>query len=316
MGMGLRRGMTLSGEKSPLDWGILLKLPLAVVLAFSAIAPDAANADEKGWVLTQKSQTLGDQYVYISSSGMKCYNPRIGFTLVSHAPDWNVTLYNEKTKVYFQTSVEEWSRNLSAQGMTSEMSSKGWNRSGSSTICGLKATEYDMSGSKTALMKTRKGTRRATISNAKYWVSDEIRVPPQLAGLLAAAYGLPSMQNVPLRLACIDKGQNKTLLDTYRSQSASIPNSYYQVPNGMKLVKSEAEVMMTDEQNQILNDMVKESRSDVGAPAGAASTAAPSQGTAQARTGNGSAPASTTIGGVKIDRDTINKLMDAFKKKQ
>lgn len=75
---------------------------LAVILAFLAfaVAGPAARADEQGWVLTQKSQNLGDQYVYISASGLKCVNPKAGFAMVTRAPDWNIVMFNDKTRVF------------------------------------------------------------------------------------------------------------------------------------------------------------------------------------------------------------------------
>lgn len=229
----------------------------------SAVCPSfsAAQADDKGWVLTQKSTTLGDQYVYISSNGLKCVNPRAGFALVTHAPDWNVVLFNDKTKVYFETTLDKWKQQLSNRGLSSPMSGKSWSKGGSAQIAGLKATEYVMRGGATTFqmaVRSAQHARQVTIQGANYFVSDEITVPPKLADLLSTAYGLPPTQNVPLRLNCVESGRPRVLLDTYHMELSAIPISYFQCPQGYKPVKSDAEVMMTDDQRQMIEDMTKE----------------------------------------------------------
>ena len=99
----------------------------ALILAFLFLylAP-AAQSDDRGWVLTQKSQTLGDQYVYISPNGLKCVNPKAGFAMVTCAPDWNIVMFNDKTRVFFATTLERYKRDLEAHGLTSDMASRTW----------------------------------------------------------------------------------------------------------------------------------------------------------------------------------------------
>ncbi len=50
-----------------------------LVAVFFVLSAPLALADDKGWVLTQKSAQLGDQYIYISPNGLKCVNPRAWF---------------------------------------------------------------------------------------------------------------------------------------------------------------------------------------------------------------------------------------------
>src|SRR5262249_28005297 len=57
-------------------WRGLALLGLLVALG------SPARADDDGWVLTQKSAMFGDQYVYLTKNGMKCYNPKVGFAFV------------------------------------------------------------------------------------------------------------------------------------------------------------------------------------------------------------------------------------------
>lgn len=290
-------------------------LSTAILVGLCSIAP--VRADDQGWVLTQKSATFGDQYVYISSNGLKCYNPRAGFALVTHAPEWDITLYNEKTHVYYSTTMDKWRGELQSRMLSRDIQNAKWSKASGGNISGLRATQYVMSGGNSLHMPHTKNHHSHSISDATYWVSEDITVPPALSSLLATAYGVPATQNVPLRLTCTDGGAKKTLLETYRTQQAPIPVSYFVCPGGYSLVKSDAEVMMNDEQKQIFNDMAK----DLGPDNAVASTPAAS---ASASTGQATVPASPAavgvgtasgagtinVGGVNLDKAKVQKFLE------
>lgn len=277
---------------------------LAVILAIFGLSSLAqpVQADEQGWVLTQKSQNLGDQYVYISPSGLKCVNPKAGFAMVTRAPDWNIVMFNDKTRLFFATTLDKYKRDLEAHGFTSSMSDNSWSKSGSGSIAGLRATQYVMTGSG-ANLRRAVGKRSSNLSAADYWVSNDITVPPKLSELLATAYGLPPTGNVPLRLNTTDAKGSRRLLDTYRMQTSPIPISYYSCPAGYRQVTSEAEVMMTAEQKQMIDDMTHDSGGGLeSARSAAPQAAAPAQ--VQA------APAATKGG----TADELSRLLNAFNK--
>jgi hypothetical protein len=274
---------------------------LAVILAVSGLATivQPVQADEQGWVLTQKSQNLGDQYVYISPSGLKCVNPKAGFAMVTRAPDWNIVMFNDKTKVFFATTLDKYKRDLEAHGFTNSMSDKTWSKSGSTgNIAGLKATQYVMTGSGSNLQRAM-GKQASSLTAADYWVSNDIAVPQRLSALLATAYGLPPTGNVPLRLDTTDAKGNRRLLDTYRMTPSAIPVSYFSCPAGYRQVQSDAEVMMTAEQKQMIDDMTHDSGGIDSAPS-QPQAVAPVQ----------SAPAATKGGAA----DELSKLLNAFNK--
>lgn len=283
-----------------------------LVLGVLTTASVPALANDAGWVLTQKSANFGDQYLYISPSGMKCYNPRAGTAMVTKAPDWNVTLYNEKTRVYYQTTPDKWRQEIEAHGFRTDMASSAWARGAKSNICGLNATEYRMTGANTLHSGKKKSTN---ISGATYWCSDDIKVPPQLSQLLATVYGLPTTQSVPLRLTCVEKGANRTILETYRSQAAAIPVSYFEPPTGLTPVKSDAEVMMNDEQKQIINDMARE-LDDVNArPSSSQSTYSPSGAPTATTSGAAASGETINVGGLNLNKEKLQKFIEALKKK-
>jgi hypothetical protein len=281
-------------------WGLLLFATFLSATLFGDCLPAKA---EPGWVLTQKSTTLGDQYVYISQEGLKITNPRRGFNLVTHAPDWDIVLYNDKTRCFYQTTATHYRNELAGRN-GSDFKNSHWSKSGETTIGGLKATEFRL-GAKTLQGRNKAGQiTTKSIASAQYWVASDIKIPDNLTELLAAAYGLPNetSSSIPLRLTYSENGGEHTVLDTYRVDKSPIPANYFAKPAGYKMVQSDAEVMMNDDQRQIMNDMARDLGSDP-------QSAQLKQKIDQVKAGNSQAVNSFT-------KDDVNKLLDMFSKKR
>lgn len=267
------------------------------------VTGSAAFADQ-GWVLTQRSTKMGDQYVYISDQGLKITNPKAGFNLVTRAPNWDITLFNDKTRCFYETTADRYKQQLQGRAQDAELNNSSWAKSGETQIFGLKATEYRM-GAKAVRSRSKSGAvSTKSIAGAQYWVASEIAIPAKLTELLSAAYGLPTATSscVPLRLKYSESNGEHTVLDTYRVDKTPISISYFDKPAGYKLVKSDAEVMMSDEQKQIMNDMVRDMDTDP--------QNAQLKNKIQA-VQSGQAPPNKTF-----TKEDVNKLLDIFKKKQ
>jgi hypothetical protein len=251
-----------------------------------------AQADEQGWVLTQRSTTLGDQYVYISPSGVKILNAQQGVGTIVSAPNWDVLFFNDKTKIYYPMSYQQWKTKLASN--KSKIPRAAWSPGRSGTIVGLRASQYVMKNS------AAPRTPNDWVS-AEYWVANDIKVNPRLSELLSTAYGTPDNSCVPLRLTYkTASGKSGTSLDTYREQATSIPGSYFNGPSGYQLAKSEVDVMMTNEHRQIMNDIAN----DLGkTETSRAAQHIPAQGM-------------TLPNGKTYSRDQINRFVDALKSHQ
>lgn len=239
----------------------MLTLALA---AYLAVSTNPAEADDKGWVLTQKSLTLGDMYLYVSPSGFKFVNPKAGVNFVTRSPNWDVIMYNDKTKVCYSATLDTFKKQVTQNlpQRRDELGAGRWQKGTVSNIANLRATQYVMSDAAGVQARVAaRGRKRVQqhLQGADYWVSEEIQVPPQLADLLSSMYGLPNTLNVPLRLSVTTQEQGtKVQLDTYRSQSCPIPITYYSMPNGYRPVKSSVEVMADEDTKQIIDDMSKD----------------------------------------------------------
>ncbi|HMW89599.1 MAG TPA: hypothetical protein PLC15_01805 [Candidatus Obscuribacter sp.] len=302
---------------------------LALLLALAGPFLQPACADERGWVLTQRSTNFGDAYIYISPSGMKMVSPKLGCNIVTCAPGWSVAFYNDKTRQFYSTTYEKWTNDL-----TAKMASKGqslsdlpWTRGSVGGVSGLKATQYSI---RNARLSPRGGARRQQVSAADCWVADEIQVPSQVSAMISKAYGLPNTRSFPLRISLVTNGNPQTVLDTYRAQSCAIPNTYFGVPAGYARASSEAEVMMDDETKQMFNDLVSDAPGVSGGNNASAPTpvqnyggasgggsqptyAQPTASTAPAA-GTGSSASVALPGGYSLDREKLIKIRDALMK--
>ncbi len=282
---------------------------LGLSLVLVGLTPQAAVADDQGWVLTQRSANFGDMYVYVSPTGFKCHNPKAGVCFMTKAPDWNVVFYNEKTKLYYEAPFARWSKEVEAQisnARTKAMAAGRWSRATEANIAGLKASGYGMQPSKTT----------SDLKNAKYFVADQIKVPPVIASMLAKVYGLPPMQNVPLRLNySTTDGAAVSALDTYYAKACAIPSTYYNQPQGYRVAKSQAEVMIDDETKQMLNDLASEAPA-INNNSSVAPVPAAQPRQAQAQPGASASGGSINIGGYSLDKDKVKNAIQAWKNQQ
>ena len=223
---------------------------LAIYISYFLTSFLPASAKENGWILTQHSKIIGDQYLYISPHGVKCINPKQGIGWISQTPNWNITFFNDKTKLYYPLSSASWKTKITKNGLVPANVS--WSKISTGSIAGLKATEYQMVNSSSSA-NTNKW------QSAAYWTANEINVPPSLAQLINSACGLPTSDAVPLQLSYrSQKGTTETLLSTYHQQNSNIPDSYFAAPTGYKMARNEVEVLVSQENRALINEFAND----------------------------------------------------------
>ncbi len=225
----------------------------SIFCILSLACSQAFAAGDNGWVLTQHSKAFGDQYLYISTRGVKCFNPKQGIGWITQAPNWNITFFNEKTAVFYPLSSATWKKKMVQNGLIP--SNINWSKVSSGSIAGLKATKYQMTNNVT----NQETNSKAKWQSAIYWLADNINVPASLSQLISIASGLPASDSVPLQLSYRNQnGQSDTLLSTYHQQSCTIPDSYFYLPRSYKIAKNEVEVLMSQENKSLLNDLAND----------------------------------------------------------
>jgi hypothetical protein len=218
------------------------------------MAPSAL-AEEPGWVLTQRSTRLGDQYLYVSEHGVKLVNPKLGLVIICRAPGYELYVCNDSTRNYYETTAEAWKhQSIARQGTNDFSGTSGWRPTGRTTVAGVPSTIYSLEGS-WVKRRSSGSTVASDTKGASYCLAEGIRVPPKLSELLSAALGVPNLKGVPVRLALKENGGIRSILDTYRCDRTPLTAAYFAKPLGYKKVATDAEVMLSSEDDKMIQDM-------------------------------------------------------------
>ena len=228
--------------KTRLTAGLVLT---AFIGSQSYVMASAPNV--KGWCLLQDNPHTGQWNVYLSSAGMAAVNKKMGCTLVTKAPQWNVVMYNDKTKVYFLSPLSEWkgASIKASQGKTGKQQAykamlveKKPKKLKDGTILGHKASQY-----------LTDNLASTGLKKVEFWVTPDVQAPPELKQVFSKIYGvgLSSMSGLPLKVSYIDENGKRTpVFETKKIDPQIIPLQSFTYPASYKRVDSEIAVLMDE----------------------------------------------------------------------
>jgi hypothetical protein len=246
---GLRSAFSMMRRKN------LTAIVSFVLCLFATALP--ALAEDAGWVLTQRSARLGDQYLYVSEHGVKLVNPKLGLVIICRSPGYELYVCNDTTRNYYETTAEAWKhQSIARQGSTDFSGTTGWHPTGRTVVAGVPAIIFSLDGT----WVKRRANGANVVSDTKgatYCLAQGIRVPPKLTELLSTALGVPNMPGVPVRLALNENGGIRSVLDTYRIDHTPLTAAYFAKPLGYRKVATDAEVMLSSDDDKMIQDMAK-----------------------------------------------------------
>lgn len=228
---------------------------IAVTLIVLSAQLPAKPQTQSGWAFLQKSEQAGVWHVYLTQSGLQAVNPEMGVTMVTKAPQWNLALYNSKTKVYYLSTVKDWEmhfqRSPKYKNRTKFVSKTTARRGGQGVIAGFRATQYFVDA------PINGGARQAEV-----WVATDVPIPMELSQLLGKLYGssLGNLAAMPLRFSYIDEsGKKTTVMNTTQGRQEGIPIANFSYPTHFKRVDNELAVFVDEKDRQtmagILDDL-------------------------------------------------------------
>jgi hypothetical protein len=204
----------------------------------------------KGWVLQQENPHTGVWNVYLSNAGMAAANKKLGCTLVTRAPQWNVVMYNDKTKVYFLSPLSEW------KGASIKTSATGKGAGKQAAVYKSMLVEKKPKKLKEGKILGHKASQYLTdnlastgLKKVEFWVTPDVQAPPELKQVFSKIYGvgLSSMSGLPLKVSYIDENGKRTpVFTTEKIESKNIPLSEFSYPASYKRVDSEIAVLMDE----------------------------------------------------------------------
>ncbi len=209
----------------------------------------AASPNVKGWVLEQDNPHTGMWNVYLSSAGMAAVNKKMGCTLVTKAPQWNVVMYNDKTKVYFLSPLSEWKGASLKSGAAGKSGAK--QAAYKSMIVEKKPKKLkdgDILGHKASQYLTD-NLASTGLKKVEFWITPDVQAPNELKQVFSKIYGvgLSSMSGLPLKVSYIDENGKRTpVFTTTKIEGKLIPLSNFTYPSSYKRVDSEIAVLMDE----------------------------------------------------------------------
>jgi hypothetical protein len=198
----------------------IIALPALACLAAASWQP--AFAGDLGWIIQQKSDRTGKRTLYLSSQGIKVLDRAMN-TIVP-ASGQKVTLYNERTRSYFQLPYADWCKkyvNPPATGLKLEKAKSG-------KIAGVESTQY----------LCRKQSGKQALYPDEYWLASAADLPPHLLDALARIANMPAATGIPLRIYKADASGKQVLdLDTIVCERKAVTTATFTLPPGYKPVK-------------------------------------------------------------------------------
>lgn len=269
-------------------WAICFVLS-ALWLPFQSV-----QADEQGWGLMIKSPHVGIVYLYITSEGFALVIKQTGAKFVTHAPDWRLVMYNDKTQVYYverlsdlQTMTTSGKGKRTQQAMRKAAMQNA--RTGKTdTIAGLQATQYFIN-----TYSQEGGARQAEV-----WITKQIRPPEQLHKTFEKLFGIDMSRGqfpdgLPLRIKLADDaGKRELVYDTMNCQKQVIHTASFTYPSTYKRVDNELAVLMDEKSRQKMESILDDS-DDISTLLGSSTTTSKTPARSAMSTGSNYRPVST-----------------------
>ncbi len=224
-----------------------------VMMIGFAVVVNSGNSEAKGqgWVFEQKSEYYGRHTTTVSDVGCKLSSQKLGITLVTHAPGWQILACNARKKEFLELSQEQWQRKMGGH-RSREWHRYSWiKKVGEETIAGLRAEHYqafdEKMHDKVRRNKGRVDGDKNQIYNSEIWVARDVKAPPQAAAMTSGLGGLPMELGFVLRIYQFKiPGQKLIALDTVKSEHKKLSPADFVLPKGYKRVKDEFDLMMDE----------------------------------------------------------------------
>lgn len=206
------------------------------------------------WVVTQTLHSAGERVAYITDGAVKLTSPVGGWSMITSAPQWDVTVFNTGSKTWFRSSREKYLSSFigRANMVSSVLTPAGgaWQKTNDrSKVLGVNAVRYQY--------VDKLHPNQHTTFNC--WLAEDIPFSTAASELSYQFMGAPTKGLLPLRLIAtglksIPFDKKAVIVDTTEVKRISIPPDFFKMPTGYRLAKSAVEVMIGLDGNGFMND--------------------------------------------------------------
>lgn len=223
-----------------------LTLPiLSTVCIESAQAKSVKSKLSKtsGWALDANSNFAGTVSFQFSEDAAKFHLDKLGLTMITRAPSWDVLLYNDVNKNCMTMTYAKWQQRFQstlsrhAPGVTFtdlpvEIAKH------NEKILGFETDKYTVK---------RVNSKTKQISRTDCWVANEVQVPSHFAGILHILFQAPeNVKGMPMRVEIPANGRQVPAIEVYKVQPKTFANDEFKSLTGFKTVKDEMALMLDD----------------------------------------------------------------------
>ncbi len=199
-----------------------------------------------------QSDYFGNSTMQVSKDGIRIDSKKLGIVIVSHAPDWSVIAFNERSKSYYEATLEQWKKRVASHSGIKHGKQE-IKQTGTAKIQGQSVKVYRWIDNRT------KGLKKPNPVITDLYAMQSILVPKQAAAVIASASDLPPDFGLPMRITRSQKGgKSATVLDTLNCKQSTIAKTVFFQPKGFKRVSSEVALIMEggdDEMNDLMDGL-------------------------------------------------------------
>lgn len=190
--------------------------------------------------LEQYGEVIGGRTTTVSKDGLKIVSRKGGLTIVSRAPEWNVVLFNSKSRLYWELPRAKFKGDPNARIYGNDQKAllkARWNKAGTGRILGRKVNVYEM-------VRPPKGAKEGATSGTLY-LDAEAAIAKEAFEILGKVYFLPPVIGVPLKFKFKDFDDGHiNALDTGTLDTLMVSREAFVQPSNFKKAKSLEEVMV------------------------------------------------------------------------
>lgn len=255
-------------------WACVAATVWMIIFAIEPRAGAAGQDLKQVEVLQQKHCYLGSLEMILAADAVRVSESVNGTVVVSKAPQWKVSVYNTRNKLYYDMSLDTWKKHGLRVTWVMMANTSDWPvvKAGSEKFLGRDTDVYLLPADPNARAKIR--MHKPVDFNygraGEYWV-DKIAGPRERATVIMQLYKLPEVPQTPLKLKVYNPGNSgffgvsntaagkeQMLLQTFSIKKAIMPASTFDVPSGYKRARDDSEVTISKSNSDSLDSIVKE----------------------------------------------------------
>jgi len=215
---------------------------IACLLLFVGGPVNSAPAQQKVLKLTQIHNFMGGFEIFIADDAIRMQSTsHLGFTLVSRAPEWKITVFRKDDKTFYCESLQE----LENTGLVSDF------------LFTRKERMVDPDHFRLSTMKVGNFNIDRLTSTESTIKALKLRPygPPQIERILYSVYKYPTNGGIPIAFTSAhfssdyisgipNKGRTEKFLDTTKIVTVMVSPSTFLPPAGLKKARSLREVVV------------------------------------------------------------------------